>query len=399
MPVLPCFRALALAGCLAIAAPSVAADPVEAVVAAALAALPQGDAPDQRDAALRTLLLQGGQAVPELTRRLAAPGNDAERLQITYLLGLLYAQARVKAAPIDTPSELIPAMAAALDATESLRLRANLANLAGNLARQGVDTTALVPALLSVLARTGNPGLRATTSAVISTAPAALPVIHAALRQSTDDRFRGDLARILRGTPLPDDVVADLKSLVASDHREARQAAARTLRQAGIRDPQLLEAALRDLAAARTDMEILFAVTAVRENNDGSAHTASALREAMDKARRIEERREIAVALAEMGEVGRTTLLDYLAQTQNAQVAADLTMTLTSDMREDPRTLGVLVGLMARMDDERLNRLVEIRLFEHPARARAAIDAALAANDLDAAARERLTGMLRALPG
>src|SRR5690606_20189320 len=110
------------------------------------------------------------------------------------------------------------------------------------------------PGLLALLERTENEALRATTSAAIVYQGAeVLPLVQEAFHRSTDDRFSGDLARVLYDTELSEQSIAKLQSLLKSDNAQARQLAARTLDKAGIESSDLLESALQDLASAKTE--------------------------------------------------------------------------------------------------------------------------------------------------
>ncbi len=102
-------------------------------------------------------------ALPSLTKRLAAAKDDDERIEVTYLLAGIIGPMKFKREPIELPPELVSLIGRLLFETRNLQLEANLANftvVAPHPAEFG-------PGLLALLERTENEALRATTSAAI----------------------------------------------------------------------------------------------------------------------------------------------------------------------------------------------------------------------------------------
>lgn len=350
------------------------------------------DSEDVFNRAVRDIVALGPVVVPNLTRRLVAAETDAQRVEITFLLATVLGQARATGAKIELPPDLIPEVAKLMAQPHELELEANLANLAGYIEPQ---PPAITEGLLSILARTDHQGLRATTSAIIAMrgGQSALPLIQNALRKSTSARYSGDLARILRGSTLPPDVADILVALLSSDDAEARQAASQTLKAAGIRNVGQLDAALRDLEAARTDMQLTRAATAVRETTDGSVRVADALVSALERARRLEERREIIVALTASGDAGLEGLYRAVRAMKDPTIVRQYILFMNSDsaVRKDPRAVALLVEMASDSETPAVADEAAFGLTRHGKPALAAIDAVLADDKTNADVRKRLS--------
>ncbi|MEO3999482.1 hypothetical protein [Mesorhizobium sp. CAU 1732] len=334
----------------------------------------------------------GPEIVPNLTRRLIEAETDDQRIDLTYLLAVILDQAKFAGKTVELPPELMPEIAALMKQPSELTVQANLANLARHFVPQPPEIT---EGLLSILSRAEHEGLRATASATIAMQGSedVLPLVHDALRSSDSDRYSGDLAAILRGTELPQDIVGILESLLTSDDAEARQTASRVLTEADVRNPAQLDAALRDLDAADTDMQLLNAAMAVREHTDGSERVAEALGTALGQARRGEERREIIRALAASGDAGLDRLYRIIQSTEDPELLAQfiLGMNSTAEASDNPRTLEVLMAMVIESEDPDIADAAAFGLNLHGAAAVAAIDAVLADEQTDDTVRARLS--------
>lgn len=348
--------------------------------------------------AAHDIVALGPEIVPNLTQRLIAAEDDQERIELTYLLGAILGQARITGVAVQLPPELVSEVATLMNAPGELALEGNLANLAGHFEPQPPEIT---QGLLSILSRAEHEGLRATTSAIIAMRghEDTLPLIYDALRGSDSDRYSGDLALILRGTEPPEDIVAILEALLSSDDPEARQAASRVLDDAGIQTSAQLEAALRDLEEAETDMELLRAAMSVASHTDGSERVADALASALGEARRGEERREIIRAMAATGEPGLDRLYRIIRSTKDPEILGQLIlgMNSTPEGRENPRTLETLMAMATDSQAPEIADQAALGLNLHGAAARAAIEAVLSDERTDAATRERLSPILERL--
>lgn len=395
---LPMLRSVLLALPLLVAVPTVAAAD-RAALEEGFSAMAEARTEEAFYAAAQAVIDLGPAIVPDLTERLVNADDDEERIDLTFLLASILGQTEFAREEVELPPELAPAVAALLLEPRDIALEGNLANLAARFDPQPPEIT---EGLLALLGRAEHLGLRATTGAVIVIhgEEHALALVQDALRASEDDRFSGDLANLLRGTELPDDVVGILQDLLASDDAEARQAAARTLREAGIEGGGLLEAALRDLEEAGTDMELLNAAMAVRQHTDGSDRVAEALEAALPKARRVEERMEILRALAATGEAGHLRLYAIVEATQDAELFGQLVLGLNAtSARDDPRTLDTLLSIAVGSDDEEIAEAAARGLLRHGEAARTAIEAAVAEPGLQPRVRERLERTLGQLRG
>lgn len=339
----------------------------------------------------RQIIEQGPSALPALTQRLIDADDDEQRVVITFLIASIQGPAAMAGGTTELPPELIAAVTRLMAETRTPELQINLANIAGNMSPH---PESIVKGLLSILSNTEHPDIRATTSAAIAmrSGPEALPLMHEALRQSDSDRFSGDLAAILRGTELPADVLPVLQALLTSDNAEARQAASRTLDEAGEHDPAQLDAALRDLEQAQTDMQLITAALAVGRHTDSSERVAQALTTALGKARRIEERMEIIRSLAASGEPGLDRIYATLRATDDPELLRHYIMGINSAriVRDNPRTLAVLMELAARDDNPDLADMAAFGLNSQRQAAVTAIDETLADSSISEATRKRL---------
>lgn len=346
-------------------------------------------------AAAQDLLALGPEAVPALTARLIAADADTARIELTFLLGLILGQAQIQGETIDLPPELADEVAALLLQPADIALEANLANLA---ARFEPQPAAVTEGLLALLARADDEGLRATTSAVIAmnAGPSALPLIHDALRQSPSDSFAGDIALILRGSELPEDIAAIFVALLNSENSEARQAASRLLDDADITDPAQLDAALRDLESAQTDMQLLNAAMAVRNHTDGSERVAGALGRAVDRAKRVEERVELIRALGATGQPGHARFAEIVTSSADAEVVPHLLLgaLASPELSESEAVADAFVSLLLTAEDPAIAEEAAFAVTRYRQLARPKIEKLLADDELSPQIRDQLNRIL-----
>lgn len=346
--------------------------------------------------AAEELLQLGPRAIPDLTERLASAADENTRIDLTFILASIMEQARLQGEAVKPPTGLTDEVASLLLLPADIALEANLVNLAALFGPQPLPVT---EGLLALLARAENEGLRATTAAVIATHAelSALPLIYDALRQSPSDTFSGDIALILRGTELPDDIAEIFVTLLASDNPEARQSASLLLDEAGITNPAQLDAALSDLEVATTDMQLLTAAMAVRNHTDRSERVAVALERAMTVASRVEERSEIIRALGASGAVGHAKFAEIIAATSDPEIVRQLSLgALTSpELRKSLVIADAFITLMVTAEDPIIAEEAAFALYHHYRDlARPAIEHMLADEGLSPVSRKRLTAAL-----
>lgn len=203
-----------------------------AIVDESLRAMRAADSDEAFFRAMQDIVTLGPDVVPELSDRLLATDDVWERVDLTAILTMVLQRAEQLGQASEAPPELIEEVVLLMDEPTDPTLEANLVNLAGQFRPQPVEIT---EGLLAVLARTDDEPLRATTSAVIAMngGEQSRPLVHDALRRSDNERLSGDLALILYGSELPDDIASILVELRSSDNAEARQLASRTLEAAG----------------------------------------------------------------------------------------------------------------------------------------------------------------------
>lgn len=385
----PCSRpfAVCLAAALSLSAPAFAQNKI---VDTNIEAMAQARSDTAIYAAAQEIVDLGPSIVPELTDRLVSARDADERIHVTFVLSTILSRARYEGVTVDFPPQLAPELSRLLLKPSPLMLEGNLANLAGLIRPQPPE---IIAGLLALLERAQNEGLRATTSAVIVASGESdnLHLIHDAMRQSHSDKFTGDLAAVLRGTPLPEDIVAILEDLLTSENAEARQAATRTLNDAGIVSDGLLDAALRDLQEAENDMDLIVAATNIERFTDGSVRVADVLVGGFAKANRIEERLQIVRALIETGEPGFNALADYMEGVSDASELSDLIMGLGSAQSGHPRIIVVLAAKLRQSDDPALSASAAMMLANQGEAAREVIEDLLEGDEIDTASRQVLS--------
>ncbi|WP_266035591.1 hypothetical protein [Brucella intermedia] len=371
------------------------ADTVETSVQNAFDAMASAQSEDAYFAATRSIIALGPNALPSLTKRLAAAKDDDERIEVTYLLAGIIGPMKFKREPIELPPELVSLIGRLLFETRNLQLEANLANftvVAPHPAEFG-------PGLLALLERTENEALRATTSAaIVYQGEEALPLVHNAFYASTNDRFSGDLAHLLADTDLSERSIAKMQDLLKSDNAGARQSAPRTLGKAGLKNDALLESALKDLASARTEVELSLAAGKVRKQTDGSDRVASALADAFNRAHRIEERAELVSAMRATGEPGEKQLFAALQASNDPDEITDIMRLTNSSFHNDPRLSSAYVAILKRTDDEKVSEAAIFGLVMMRKSGQEAIDAALNETSDDDRLQRRLTKAARSFP-
>jgi hypothetical protein len=346
-------------------------------------------------AAARKLITLGDSALPELTKRLAAAGDEDERVEVTYVIANIVGQAKFKRQKVALPAELVTLAGKLLLETRDAQLEANLANLAGF----SPHPAEFGPALLALLERTENEAMRATTSAAIAyQGDEVLPLVETAFAASSNDRYSGDLARILYGRSLNAQSTAKLQKLLKSDNADARKSAARTLEKAGVKSDGLLDAALKDLASATRDVDLSSAAGRVKKHTDGSERVAIALAGAFERARRIEQRVELVAALRATGEPGTEQLFAVLRASNDPQEIRDIMMVTTNSLQNDPRLPAAYIAILKRTDDEKVSEAAVNALLMMRKTGRDAVMAALNETASDDRLHRRLTEAAGSFP-
>lgn len=382
------FPAWLIAALLSASVPSFA-DTVEQSIQHEFEAMASAETEEAFVAAARNIIALGGDAVPELTKRLAAATTDDERIEISYVLASIVGQAKFKREALALPPALPALVGKLLLQTRDMQLEANLANLSGFIAPHPKE---LGPGLLALLERAEDEALRATTSAAIAyQGKEVLPLVQNAFYGNANDRFSGDLARILYDTELNEQSIAKLQELVKSDDDDARQSAARTLDRAGVKSDALLDAALKDLASARTDVELSLAASRVKKHTDGSERVAIALAGALERAHRIEERGALVVALLATGEPGERAFFDALQASNDPEEIQDLMRLTNNSLAGDPRRPAAYIAILNRTDDEKVSEAAIHALVMTRESGRTAIKAALKKAPADSRLHSRLT--------
>ena len=202
------------------------------IIGSALEAIASADSEETARRAAQSITELGPSALPELTRRLAEAASEDDQINISYPLGTIIGMARFKRRDIMLPPELVPLVGRLLLTAKDPVLAGNLANLSGFIRGHG---SKLGPGLIALLARADEPALRETTFAAIDFhREEMMSLIAEAFHDSDDERFSGDLARLLYDTPLDDRTIAKLKELLGSANEDAGRSAARTLQRAGV---------------------------------------------------------------------------------------------------------------------------------------------------------------------
>ncbi len=339
------------------------------------------------DASVTRMVALGNAAMPELTRRLVAAKDDGTRTQITYVLARIAAQAKIRRQAVAAPQALFDTIGKLLLEPRELLLEANLANLAAMLPAHPVELT---PGLLALLERSHNAGMRATTTVAIGRqGEGALALVQQALLGTGNDRFAGDLALVFDGRVLPKAVQARLQALLQSTNDEARRNAARTLERAGKTDG-LLEAALRDLAAARSEVEFSVAAGKVKKHTDASPRVALALAQAYPRAHRAEERLAVIDALAATGAPGKSQIVNIIEAADDPAEIRHLGIVANSRLKDDPRLPQAYIAILKRTDNERASDAAMFNLVMTHENGRRQVRAMLDDPAVDGTLRQRL---------
>ncbi len=390
----PFLPACLIAVFLSVSVPALA-DTAEMSVQNAFDAMASAQSEEAYFAATRSIIALGPNALPSLTKRLAAAKDDDERIEVTYLLAGIVGPMKIKREPIVLPPELVSLIGRLLFETRNPQLEGNLANFAV----VAPHPAEFGPRLLGLLERTENEALRATTSAaIVYQGKEVLPLVLKAFYNSTNDRFSGDLAHLLADTELNERTIAKLQDLLKSDNVGTRQSAARTLERAGIKNGDLLESALKDLASARTEVELSFAAGKVRKQTDGSERVAAALASAFERAHRGEERGELVSALLATGEPGEKQLFAVLQASNDADEITDLMRRINNRFQNDPRLSSAYISILKRTDDEKVSEAAIFGLVMTRKSGQAAIKAALTDTSTDDRLNRRLTKAARSFP-
>ncbi len=192
----------------------------------------QSETEEDMFTAIRTLVGEGDDALDFLNDEFDGASGD-EQLDITYFTATIISQGGLPIErPVPLPEALAEKLAGLLDTSDDAAVHGNIANIA---AAAGPSMSAAAPGLLELLRRTEDPGMRATVSVGLGVmGEEVLPLLHDELRNGEDDRVRGDIAWIMAGTDMPDDVLAAIEELLDSDNPETREKAVRTLRDSGL---------------------------------------------------------------------------------------------------------------------------------------------------------------------
>lgn len=134
---------------------------------------------------------------------------------------------------------------------------------------------------------------------------------------------------------------------------------------------------MKDLASARTEVELSLAAGKVRKQTDGSDRVASALANAFNRAHRIEERAELVSALLATGEPGEKQLFAVLQASNDPEEITDIMRLTNSSFHNDPRLSSAYIAILKRTDDEKVSEAAIFGLVMMRTTGQGAIKAAL----------------------
>lgn len=304
--------------------------------------------------AVQAFVGHGENAIAVLTSALPVARDDEELVDITYFTALILSQGRIPGgSPASLPREMITQLDALFERSDDLRLQANLANIAAML---GPDAAPMIDGLIALLRSTSDPGLRATTQfALGAVGEEALPVLYDELRNGKDERLLGDIAQILRGRVLPDDIVSVIEGLLEANDTEVREQAINTLRDMGIDSRRLSQAAAANLAAAETDQQRMMATAKLAALDGPPDLVVPALGDALnrfDETRSSSERIQVARYLALTGSTGITALARATGAARSQEERSDLVFALSMSATDDPAVIEALIVSAFHSDNE-----------------------------------------------
>lgn len=155
---------------------------------------------------------------------------------------------------------------------------------------------------------------------------------------------------------------------------------------------------MKDLASARTEVELSLAAGKVRKQTDGSDRVASALANAFNRAHRIEERAELVSALLATGEPGEKQLFAVLQASNDPEEITDIMRLTNSSFHNDPRLSSAYIAILKRTDDEKVSEAAIFGLVMMRTTGQGAIKAALDEKSVDDRLHRRLIKAARSFP-
>lgn len=339
------------------------------------------------------VLSEGGQqTIDVLAKALLRATDEQAKIDITYLMGLTLNRAELMGAngKLSLAQETTDSLAQMMNEASDPQLQANLVNIAAML---GPKAGPMIHGLIVILGKTSDPGLRATAQyALQASGKGSLTMLHQQIRETRDERVRGDIAQLLRGTPIPADILAVLRDLLNSDQPPVRTQAYRTLVESSLGKGEKLRMTLSYLERTDDDTDRLEATYELEKLDPPNNVAVQALADAfaaykteskdasrMDIARRL-------VARGPDGVHAAVRLLDTVTLNTSRDV---LVQVLARQPTDDPMVIDALVAIVATSDDNQRAKEAMFGLAAIGKPALSAVEKALRSNP-PAAAKDRL---------
>lgn len=213
---------------------------------------------------------------------------------------------------------------------------------------------------------------------------AALPLLYEEMRTGDIDRTRGDIARILYGMDLPEDVLEAMRELLESDDPEARASAVHALSETDTDRGSLVGAAIANLRDAESDHHRMMQASALSELADGDPRLVPALAEALDRMTVGDHNRFMVARILAVQEPEGVRALARATRQAEGEAIADLVYALSLYATDDPEIVDALIDVARRSasENDRENAARGLVRIGRPAVER--IEAAIAASEDDA---------------
>lgn len=306
--------------------------------------------------AVQKMAAQSDEAIALLSPELLAAKDDNQRVTITYVLGLATQYQKLKEErQVDLSPPVVAELKRVLHTTDEKMLQANIINIALMMEAKAEPFS---DEMMDVLKKSDDPGLNATTTLAIGRiGDAVLPKIYDEIKQSDNARFVGDIARILRDSAVPPDVVAVLRQNALFGDTETRAQLLTVLMDLKGDKRELIPVVLNHLDKAETSRQRMMALYTLEKMSPPANVMIGALSDALEKLDPngdAEERAQIVGLLLNVNDDGVKAVAAAIPRARTDREKSEIVQGLARRPTNDPVVIEALIGVATSREDRML---------------------------------------------
>lgn len=303
--------------------------------------------------AVQKMAAQSDEAIALLSPELLVSKDDDQRVTITYVMGLATQYQKLREEKnVELSPNLVAELKQLLHTTNEAMLQANIVNIA---LMMETKAEPLADEMIEILKKSDDPGLNATTTLAIGgIGDAVLPKVYDAIKRSDNTRFVGDIARILRDSDVPPDVVAVLKQNALSGDTGTREQLLTVLMDLKGDKGELIPVVLNHLDKAEKSQQKMMALYTLEKMSPPANVLIGALSDTLEKLDPngdAQERAQIVRLLLNSNDDGVKAVAAAIPRARTDREKREIVQWLARSPTNDPVVIEALMGVATSRED------------------------------------------------